>query len=139
MTNNDYNKWQPEPELVMIFLSTLPEPKLSEKLIFPLFFPWLAQEFQNSLQATTNPMTNNAEEQKQTSVCASAQSSWDPALSTASPLGQPRLLLIKTTRPEPSIPERSSLAFSPQSVQYIYLRKSSKCYGNRNQKLCSNP
>lgn len=57
-------------------------------------------------------------------MCASAQSNCDPALSTASPLGQPRLLLISTVRPEPSIPERSSLAFSPQSVQYIYLGKS---------------
>ncbi len=57
-----------------------------------------------------------------TSVCASAHSSWDPALSTASPLGQPRLLFIRTTRSEPSILERSSLACSPQSVQYMYLK-----------------
>lgn len=58
-----------------------------------------------------------------TSVCASAQSSWELALSTVSPLGHPRLLLMSTVRSEPSIPDRSNLAFSPQSVQYMNLGK----------------
>lgn len=124
---------------VMLLRFTLPpQPILSEKLTFPLLFWQLAQELQSSLQATKYPMINNNEEQNQTSVCASAQSSWDPALSTASPLGQPKLLLINTTRPEPSIPERSSLAFSPQSVQYIYLGKSQQeLWKRRSEVLCN--
>lgn len=75
--------------------------------------------------SNTNPI-GIIKKKTPTSVCASAHSSCDPALSTASPLGQPRLLLISTRRPEPSMPERSSLAFSPQSVQYMYLGKRGK-------------
>lgn len=61
-----------------------------------------------------------------TSVWASAHSNWELVLSTVSPLGHPRLLLISTVRSEPSIPDRSSLAFSPQSVQYMNLIKEIK-------------
>lgn len=61
-----------------------------------------------------------------TSVWASAHSNWELVLSTVSPLGHPRLLLMSTVRSEPSIPDRSSLAFSPQSVQYMNLIKEIK-------------
>lgn len=106
----------------MLLKSTLPIAHSLRKAYVPLAVSnSLLKSFKT---ASRLPMANNAEKQNRTSVCASAQSSWDPALSTASPLGQPKLLLINTARPEPSIPERSSLAFSPQSVQYIYLGKS---------------
>ena len=60
---------------------------------------WEARSPQRRLQGPPI-LSGSAKEQEQdpTSVWASAQSSWELALSTVSPLGHPRLLLMSTDR-----------------------------------------
>lgn len=86
---------------------------------------WLLVHREPSLKSLDRSRPSSRAPGKQcralTSVWASAHSSWELALSTVSPLGHPRLLLMSTVRSEPSIPDRSNLAFSPQSVQYMNL------------------